>query len=245
METYSLISEVSGQWSGLVLDPTLDPEEDLCSTVLSIYLVLLWRGIPGSSREDWRERSQILSCINLLGLNNELYRSHLEIKRRLIEMILQAAANELKQLAPNAASRTHVAINCQYAIRWVYDLVVLDPHEDEAKKMSLKLLELTLTVFEALNVFQEEDFTLKKSTEIYHIALGISINLLSLNKGNNISCLFTSGLLLRFASSSSPELCAISAARLHALLQFRSNLDSNEIAYLIYNINSSLLAAQG
>lgn len=172
VETYSLISEVSGQWSGLVLDPTLDPEEDLCSTVLSIYLVLLWRGIPGCSKEDWRERSQILSCINLLGLNNELYRSHLEIKRRLIEMILQAAANELKQLAPNAASRNNVAINCQHAIRWVFDLVVLDPHEDEAKKMSLKLLELTLTVFEALNVFQEEDFTLKKSTEIYHIALG-------------------------------------------------------------------------
>lgn len=172
VETYSLISEVSGQWSGLVLDPTLDPEEDLCMTVLSIYLVLLWRGIPGCSKEDWRERSQILSCINLLGLNNELYRSHLEIKRRLIEMILQAATNELKHLAANAASRNGVIINCQHAIRWVYDLVVLDPHEDEAKKMSLKLLELTLAVFDALNVFQEDEFTLKQSTEVCHVALG-------------------------------------------------------------------------
>lgn len=178
VETYSLISEVSGQWSGLVLDPTLDPEEDLCSTVLSIYLVLLWRGIPGSSKEDWRERSQILSCINLLGLNNELYRSHLEIKRRLIEIILQAASNELKQLAPNAASRNNVLINCQHAIRWVYDLVVLDPHEDEAKKMSLKLLELTLAIFDVLNVFQEEDFATRKSTEIYHVALGLLIHLI-------------------------------------------------------------------
>lgn len=150
----------------------MDPEEDLCSTVLSIYLVLLWRGIPGSSREDWRERSQILSCINLLGLNNELYRSHLEIKRRLIEMILQVAVNELKTLAPNAASRAGVLTNCQQAVRWVYDLVVLDPHEDETKKMSLKLLELTLAVFDAMNIFQEEDLTAKRSTEIYHIALG-------------------------------------------------------------------------
>jgi hypothetical protein len=173
VETYSLISEVSGQWSGLVLDPTLDPEEDLCSTVLSIYLVLLWRGIPGCSKDDWRERSQILSCINLLGLNNELYRSHLEIKRRLIEMILQAAGNELKQLAVNAASRSNVLVNCQYAARWVYDLVVLDPHEDEAKKMSLKLLELTLAVFDVMNIFQEEDFASRKSTEMYHVALGI------------------------------------------------------------------------
>ena len=143
VETFSLISEVSGQWSGLVLVPTLDPEEDLCSTVLSIQLVLLWRGIPGSSKEDWRERSQILNCINLLGLNNEVYRSHLEIKRRLIEMVLQVASNELKQLAPYTVSRSNVLINCQHAIRWVYDLVVLDPHEDESKRMSLKLLELT------------------------------------------------------------------------------------------------------
>ncbi|XP_046650912.1 neurobeachin-like protein 1 isoform X2 [Daphnia pulicaria] len=224
VETYSLISEVSGQWSGLVLDPTLDPEEDLCSTVLSIYLVLLWRGIPGCSKDDWRERSQILSCINLLGLNNELYRSHLEIKRRLIEMILQAAGNELKQLAVNAASRSNVLVNCQYAARWVYDLVVLDPHEDEVKKMSLKLLELTLAVFDVMNIFQEEDFASRKSTEMYHVALG---------------------LLLRFASSSNSELCAIAAARLHALIQFKSNPEINEVAYLIFNINSSLLAVQG
>jgi hypothetical protein len=96
----------------------------------------------------------------------------LEIKRRLIEMILQAACNELKQLAPNAASRSNVLVNCQYAARWVYDLVVLDPHEDEAKKMSLKLLELTLAVFDVMNIFQEEDFAAKKSTEMYHVALG-------------------------------------------------------------------------
>ena len=172
VESYNVISEVAGRWSGLVLDPTTDPEEDLCSTVLSIYLVLLWKAINGCSKEDWRERSQILSCINLLGLNNELYRSHLEIKRRLIEMILQAAVNELKQLPANAASRATVSTNCQYAVRWVYDLVILDPHEDEVKKMSSKLLELTLSLFDVLNVFQDDDTASIKQTEMYHIALG-------------------------------------------------------------------------
>ena len=58
-------------------------------------------------------------------------------------MVLQVASNELKQLAPYTVSRSNVLINCQHAIRWVYDLVVLDPHEDESKRMSLKLLELT------------------------------------------------------------------------------------------------------
>ena len=87
-------------------------------------------------------------------------------------MILQAAVNELKQLPTNAASRATVLTNCQYAVRWVYDLVVLDPHEDEAKKMSSKLLELTLSLFDVLNVFQDDDTTLTKQTEMYHIALG-------------------------------------------------------------------------
>ena len=175
IETYSLISEVSGQWSGLVLDPATDPEEDLCATVLSTYLVLMWRGVCGSSREDWRERSQVLSCINLLGLNNELYRSHLEMKRRLVEMIVQAVTTDLKQhdrLAASASFKATVHANCQHAIRWVYDLVVLDPHEDESKKISMKLLELTMAMLDALNVFREEDLGAQRSTEIYHIALG-------------------------------------------------------------------------
>lgn len=50
---------------------------------------------------------------------------------------------------------------------------------------------------------------------------------------------------MRFASSSSPELCAIAAARLHAFLQFRSHPDVNEVAFVIFNINSGLLSLQG
>ena len=95
-------------------------------------------------------------------------------------MILQAAVTDLKQLPATAGSRMNVMMNCQYAVRWVYDLVVLDPHEDEAKKMSLKLLELTLTLFDAMNVFQEEDSASTKATEVYHIALGNYIHVLIL-----------------------------------------------------------------
>ena len=245
-----MISEISGQWSGLVLDPTLDPEEDLCSTVLSIYLVLLWRGIPGSSKEDWRERNQILSCINLLGLNNELYRSHLEIKRRLIEMILQTGINELKQLSITSASRNNVLTNCQYAVRWVYDLVLLDPHEDEAKKMSAKLLDLTLALFDVMSIFQEDDLATKKSSEIYHIAIGKIKDFLKttprLHIRNNVYYYyFHKGLLVRFSSSSNAAFCAMASARLHAIIQFNSHPDANEVGFLVYNINCRLQSVLG
>ena len=40
MESYRVISEASGQWSGLILDPAIDPEEDeYC--IASIYLLIL------------------------------------------------------------------------------------------------------------------------------------------------------------------------------------------------------------
>lgn len=114
---------------------------------------------------------QVLSCINLLGLNNELYRSHLEIKRRLIEMMLQAATADLRSNIVNVNATTGTA-NGQHVIRWVYDLVVLDPHEDEAKKMSMRLLELTLALLDALNIFVEDESATRKTTEVYHMALG-------------------------------------------------------------------------
>jgi len=250
VESYNVISEVSGRWSGLVLDPTTDPEEDLCSTILTIYLVLLWKGIHGCSKEDWRERSQILSCINLLGLNNELYRSHLEIKRRLIEMILQAAVNKLKQLPPNATSRATVLTNCQYVVRWVYDLVLLDPHEDEAKKMSPKLLELTLNLFDILNVFQDDDIASTKQTEMHHIALGKHTTPPLKNSclvcwSDFGFCFLIIGLLARFASSTNAELCSVASARLHALIQSNNEPDVNQVGYLLYSINVGIQAMQG
>ncbi len=47
-------------------------------------------------------------------------------------------------------------------------------------------------------------------------------------------------LLVSFASSSSAELCAMAAARLHALVQFSSEADVDQCAYLLYQINLAI-----
>lgn len=39
----------------------------------------------------------MFACINILALGNQLYKSHLELKRRILELILQAAVNDLKE----------------------------------------------------------------------------------------------------------------------------------------------------
>lgn len=93
-----------------------------------------------------------MACINLLGLNNELYVSHLTLKLRILEMGGQAALSDLRE---NGQLVTAHAENAAQLMRWVYDLVVVDPNEDMAKKTSVKLLDVVLGLVDALMVFQE------------------------------------------------------------------------------------------
>lgn len=83
----------------------------------------------------------MLACINMLGLNNALYCSHLELKVKLLEMMLQAALVDLLDNA-HAAEFHHVKTeNAAQLLRWIYDLVVLDPNRNISKKISVKVCE--------------------------------------------------------------------------------------------------------
>lgn len=79
-----------------------------------------------------------MACINLLGLNNELYCSHLQLKLHLLEMGVRASLCELHEPGTNVAH----AENAAQLLRWVYDLVVLDPSPDLSKKTSTKVSHL-------------------------------------------------------------------------------------------------------
>jgi hypothetical protein len=79
-----------------------------------------------------------MACINLLGLNNELYCSHLQLKRQILEMAVQASLSDLRDVGQTVALSVH-AENAAQLMRWIYDLVVLDPNEDTSKKASMKV----------------------------------------------------------------------------------------------------------
>jgi hypothetical protein len=82
-----------------------------------------------------------MACINLLGLNNELYCSHLQLKLRILEMGVQASLSDLRDVGQTMALSVH-AENAAQLMRWIYDLVVLDPNEDTSKKTSIKVRQL-------------------------------------------------------------------------------------------------------
>ncbi|KAG0411077.1 hypothetical protein HPB47_011820 [Ixodes persulcatus] len=72
-------------------------EARLIETVVEAAFLLAWRGIEGCSKHSWMERGQVLVCINKLALTNELFSSHLDIKRQLFERLLQACCSNLQE----------------------------------------------------------------------------------------------------------------------------------------------------
>lgn len=127
-------------------DENVDKEEQLIYLVTNILYTVLWNGIDNNGGDSWKERGQVIACINFLGLNNELYCSHLTLRLRIFELGVQASLMDLAD--PNAYNHISQG-NAAQLLRMVYDLVVLDPNEDELKKCSAKLLDGVLALMGA------------------------------------------------------------------------------------------------
>lgn len=80
-----------------------------------------------------------MACINMIGLNNALYCSHLELKVKLLEMMLQAALENLIDNTHTTESLAVRAENGGQLLKWVYDLIVADPTRTDSKNISIKV----------------------------------------------------------------------------------------------------------
>lgn len=182
----------------------------------NILFTILWRGVE-NTEDTWKERGQVMACIYLIALNNELYCSHLSLRLRLLEMGIQATLMDL-------ADSTHQSIvhqqNAAQLLRLTYDLVVLYPNEDDTKKCSTKLLDGVLSVLDSLMIFQ------RTATDDWSEMIMI--------------CL---GLLLKLTSNPNSEIVAMATAKLHAILQSREIQSPKESGYLIYSLNKGLSMA--
>lgn len=128
----------------IINDEAIDKEEQLIYLVTNILYTVLWNGIENNGGDAWKERGQVIACINLLGLNNELYCSHLTLRLRILELGVQAS---LMDLSETNSQNNHIHQgNAAQLLRMIYDLVVLDPNEDELKKCSPKLLDGVLAL---------------------------------------------------------------------------------------------------
>lgn len=194
-----------------------DQEEQLVYLVTNILFTVLWRGVDNVGGDSWKERGQVIACINMLALNNQLYCSHLTLRLRILEMGIQACLIDLAEID---TSNVHHQQNAAQLLRLVYDLVVLDPNEDEFKKCSTKLLNGVLVLLDALMVFQQTG--VDDWIEMTRLCLG---------------------LLLKCSHHPNPDIVAMATAKLHDILQNRAAPEPKELGYLMFSINKALNTA--
>ncbi|XP_068150111.1 LOW QUALITY PROTEIN: neurobeachin-like protein 1 [Drosophila tropicalis] len=197
-----------------VSEGDVDTEEQLVYLITNTLFNIFWRGIPNEHPQCWQERGQVLGCINLLALNNELITSHLSLRLRILEMAVQAS---LFDLAEHGSQTLINQENASNILRMVYELIVLGSNEDESKKCSTKLLDGVLALLDALMIFQQgssDDWS-----DMIRLCLGI---------------------LLKCSHHPNPSIVAMATAKLHAILQSRSTEDPAELSYLLYSINRAL-----
>uniref|UniRef100_A0A6Q2YDW2 Neurobeachin-like protein 2 n=1 Tax=Esox lucius TaxID=8010 RepID=A0A6Q2YDW2_ESOLU len=78
-------------------NPQQAPEEELCNLLTFIVFSVLWRGSGADGGEDavWRERGQVFSVLTKLGSSCQLVRPPDDIKRSLLEMMLESSLLDL------------------------------------------------------------------------------------------------------------------------------------------------------
>ncbi|XP_064646322.1 neurobeachin-like protein 1 isoform X2 [Lineus longissimus] len=203
---------------GVVLERSESAEraEELCQNLLIILFTILWKGVEGSGKTAWKERGQVFSCLELVREKNTLIRPYEEIKRRLLEMLVQACLGELKEAGHVVAGQSENAFEL---VRLVYDFIlILGRHGTDPNRFSERLIEDVSGLLEVLSVWGEES----EWTEMAQ--LGFSI-------------------ILEYAAQEDLELCAEASARLHVLVQTRPLQKLNEACFILGSLNNILSKA--
>ncbi|XP_044215152.1 neurobeachin-like protein 2 isoform X2 [Thunnus albacares] len=74
------------------------PEEELCNLLTNIVFSVLWSGSGAEGTGDvvWRERGQVFSVLTKLGSSCQLVRPPDDIRRSLLEMMLESSLSDLR-----------------------------------------------------------------------------------------------------------------------------------------------------
>ncbi|XP_064410109.1 neurobeachin-like protein 2 [Latimeria chalumnae] len=91
---------LSGDNASNTSNPQQTPEEELCNLLTNILFSVTWRGVEGCDDGAWKERGQVFSVLTKLGTACEMVRPPDEVKRSLLEMMLESALTDIKDATP-------------------------------------------------------------------------------------------------------------------------------------------------
>ncbi|NWU50521.1 NBEL2 protein, partial [Dromas ardeola] len=192
------------------------PEEELCNLLTNIIFSVTWRGVEGWDDVAWRERGQVFSVLTKLGTACELVRPPDEIKRSLLEMMLESALTDLKESGPTTLpGLTH---NVLKLLRLLQDFLFSEGHNNQAL-WSEKIYEGVSSLLDKLGVW-------------YHLANGTS----------DLKEMAQTGLriLVGYIMLQDPQLHSLASVKLHSLLQTASAPKKDEACYLLGKLETPL-----
>ena len=211
----------AGAVTGANNSSVADREEELVGLVVNILFSVLWRGTLTRHRKDQAAYllaayGQIVAAVNLLALNNKLFVSHVVVKRRLADLCVAALLSDLRERNQTLSEHSLMAKNI---MEMVFDLVVLDEHEDFSKKVGESLLDGVLGILDGFAVFHEDAVD---------------------NEWEDMGKMAFSILLECADNARDLDFCAIATAKLHSLVQTRKDAKSEEIGFLIMRVNKAI-----
>ncbi|XP_039530585.1 neurobeachin-like protein 2 isoform X1 [Pimephales promelas] len=197
------------------------PEEELCNLLTNIVFSVLWSGTEGSEDVMWRERGQVFSVLTKLGSSCQLVRPPDDIKRSLLEMMLESSLSDLRD--SQGVSLHHVP-SLLRLLRLLQDFLFAEGTDNQTL-WSEKIFEGVVNLLDRL--------------QAWHTTPG-SAGSAELKEMSLIGLRIITGYIQQ---QQNPQVCEMARLKLHSLLQTVLCLSWEEVCFLLGRLGAPLWPA--
>uniref|UniRef100_A0A673NCP6 Neurobeachin-like protein 2 n=1 Tax=Sinocyclocheilus rhinocerous TaxID=307959 RepID=A0A673NCP6_9TELE len=197
------------------------PEEELCNLLTNIVFSVLWSGTEGSEDVIWRERGQVFSVLTKLGSSCQLVRPPDDIKRSLLEMMLESSLSDLRD--SQGVSLPHVP-SLLRLLRLLQDFLFAEGTDNQTL-WSEKIFEGVVNLLDRLQAWHTTPGS-AGSSELKEMSL--------------IGLRIITGYIQQ---QQSPQVCEMACLKLHSLLQTVLCLSWEEVCFLLGRLGAPLWPA--
>uniref|UniRef100_A0AAY4CTK7 Neurobeachin-like protein 2 n=1 Tax=Denticeps clupeoides TaxID=299321 RepID=A0AAY4CTK7_9TELE len=196
------------------------PEEELCNLLTNIVFSVLWRGAEGSEEVVWRTRGQVFSVLTKLGSSCQLVRPPDDIKRSLLEMMLESSLSDLRDSQGAAPHSSLLRL-----LRLLQDFLFAEGTDNHAL-WSEKIFEGVVNLLDRLQAWHPPPTSpfAPDLREMSHIGLRI---------------------ITGYIQQQHSQVCVMATVKLHSLLQTVLCLAWEEVCFLLGRLGATLWPSSG
>ncbi|KAM9851975.1 neurobeachin-like protein 2 [Aulostomus maculatus] len=205
-------------------NPQQTPEEELCNLLTNIIFSVLWSGSGAEGPEDavWRERGQVFSVLTKLGSSCQLVRPPDDIKRSLLEMMLESSLSDLRDAQGVSLP---FCPNLVRLLRLLQDFLFAEGTDNQTL-WSEKIFEGVVNLLDKLQAWHSTPGS-PGNTELKEMAqIGLRI-------------------ITGYIKQQHSQVCVMAFVKLHSLLQTVLCLSWEEVCFLLGQLGTPLWPGDG